>query len=227
MTPIRNKDSNTLASLYESTVITKKLITEAPFAELEGLGAPEKHKFEAGKAMSDPKYGPDSNYKQHRLVGKEARQAIYDIGKLLLAKLKEEKDSTFPGSRPEFQKYVGDLVSTNLKDKKTGKAYYKPSFAVHIARNIIEELEDHKIIHEFGVERKIRAAKDTTNTELVDAVNKIGDPAAVFASEGAKNFDYGVETPKEEAPKPDAAPNATPNTLSKFAQKPKIKAPTV
>jgi len=225
-TPVRNKDSNTLAGLYESTVVKKKVIAEnaPPFAELEGLGGKENNKFEPGKAMSDPKYGPDSNYKEYRLVGKEARQAIYDIGKLLLAKLKGEKDATFPGDRSAFQKYVSDLVVNNLKDKKTGKALFKPSFAIHIARNIIGELENHKVIHEFGVERKVKAAV-TENKPLVDAVNKIEKPEMVFTNTASKDFDYGV--PKEE-PKAEAQPESKPAAPAIKPQTPakkKIKAP--
>lgn len=201
----RNNDTHSIFGLYESKVTKHdNVLKEAtPFSEFEGMGGQEQFdKIKAGeediKAMRSPKYGEGAQ-KMYRMGEDEAKRAIYAMGKAIIADFKKHPNNTFPGDRKAFQEHVKGLLGTVIK-KADGKPLYPPSFAGHIARNIINALEEVNAIQETG--KTVRRG-NVAPEQIVAAIPDVADLFAAEPTGGATETSSPGASPfkKKEKPK--------------------------
>jgi len=188
---MKNRDTESISSLYESKIVKSKVLNEAmpPFASDEGL-SPEKHKqFKGGAAMHKPAYA-QAPYKAYRLSEEEARNAIYHVGKALLDMFKKQPDGIYPGDKTGLYKDMAPMVMNMLKDS-SGKPLYNKSFAYHIARNIVDALIETRVI-KYWQDPKSKGEKVGTGAKAKDLSQVV---AAIPAPEEVVNAKG--ETPAE------------------------------
>lgn len=180
---MRTVDTNNLSSLYESAIVKKQVVSEAmpPFAELEGLSPSKYKEFAAGeedqKVLRHPSYG-EAPYRQKRLTEDEARNAIWAIGKEIIAICKAYPNGVFPGTRDELKAELikpDGAIAKTLKDA-TGKPIYAKSWWPFIAGQVIKALKDAKVIEEFSD----RIRKPTGGRNLDAIIPNIPAPAELF-----------------------------------------------
>lgn len=144
---MRNNDINSLTSLYESKIVPRNFLNEeTPYTGVEDMpgkvGAmnidPNVH-----KAAMSPKYGPGTTHNLRRLSPEEMKRAAIVIGQELNDFLNTLPDRTFAqGSTAAeedtaFRKKIADIIVAKVK-RKTGDPFYSKSFAVHIARQLVD-----------------------------------------------------------------------------------------
>jgi hypothetical protein len=144
---MRNNDINSLTSLYESKIVPRNFLNEeTPYIGDEDMGGkigamgidPKVH-----KAAMSPKYGPGTPSNLRRLSPEEMKRAAIVIGQELNDFLNTLPDRTFAqGSTAAeedtaFRKKIADIIVAKVK-RKTGDPFYSKSFAVHIARQLVD-----------------------------------------------------------------------------------------
>jgi len=153
---MRNLDLNSLTSLYENKVIARNLVSEAMPPYSAGEGGPEavgSADYSAGKhkAAMDPQYGPGTRYKQATLSPEQMKKAGLIIGQEVLKFLASQPDSKFVGGetaaeeKQAFRGKVAQMIVDNLK-RKNGDPVYQKSWAVHVARQLVDALLGSKAL---------------------------------------------------------------------------------
>ncbi len=147
---MRNLDLNSLTSLYENKVVLKNVVNEAmpPYGVGEGgmetAGSADVSPTKQ-KAAMDPKYGPGTAYNQPRLSEDQMKRASLIIAQEVINFLKTLPDEKFvggPSAKEEdaaFRGKVAEMIVNKLK-MKSGEPIYKKSFAVHVARQLVDAL---------------------------------------------------------------------------------------
>ena len=152
---MRNLDSNSLQSLYESKVALRNILNEELPYEPGEMG-PEKageqsYPSTKHKAAMDPKYGPGTSYGQPRLSEEQMKRAAVSIAKGVadyLATLPDKKFVGGPTAKEEdaaFRNEVAQVIVNKLR-MKSGDPVYQKSFAVHVARQLIDTLLDANVL---------------------------------------------------------------------------------
>lgn len=149
---MKNKDTNSLSSLYESKVVTKNVLNEEvpPVSELEGLN-PEKYAQIGDIAQDVSQVGAfraeRGSYKGvPRLPADVTRDAIYSAGIRILRKLREYPNGTFPGTVEEFKR---DVVIDLMKETFPPN-FFRPSWYQYLAGQTITALLKVRAIQKTG-----------------------------------------------------------------------------
>jgi hypothetical protein len=152
---MRNLDLNSLTSLYENKVVLKNVLNEElPYWEgpggIKAAGSADVS-VEKQKAARDPKYGPGTRYNQQRLSEDQMKRATLIIAQEIIDFLKTLPDEKFVGGATSteedaaFRKKVAEMMVNKLK-MKSGEPIYQKSFAVNIARQLVDALLGSKTL---------------------------------------------------------------------------------
>lgn len=153
---MRNLDLNSITSLYENKVIARNLVSEAMPPYSAGEGGPEAigsadYSAPKHRAAMSPQYGPETRYKQTTLSPEQMKKAGLIIGTEVLKFLAKQPEGKFVGGETAseedkaFRGQVAQMIVDNLK-RKSGEPIYQKSWAVHVARQLVDALLGSKAL---------------------------------------------------------------------------------